>query len=1261
MRCLGRIGVFGGGARNDYLLQNILSNPELWTRYDDMQITAGNLSDFVTSLVSYKLGLSGPSVNVQTACSTSLVAVHQAVQSLLLHECDVALAGGVAVHLPQRQGYLYQDGGVLSSDGHCRAFDARADGCVPGNGAGIVVLKRAGDALRDGNWIHALIRGSAVNNDGSLRAGFTAPSVDGQAECIAEALSVGGIQSESIGFLEGHGTGTKLGDPIEVAALTQAFATERRAYCALGSLKSNLGHLDAAAGVAGLIKAVLAVEHGKIPPSLNFDQPNPELKLSESPFFVNTQLIPWDSATGPRRAGVSSFGIGGTNVHVVVEQAPSVAVRSPAAASGIQTLLLSAKTPSALKQSCERLAKHIETTPEHDLAQISATLQVGRRPMPYRQAVRCGEPQQAVRRLRGHCEEGVRHGHCLEPAKVVLLFPGQGTLDTGLGAELYSKQALFRQSIDDCAELLGPLMDVNPLDFLRSGNDLELKEQLMRTDIAQPILFMLEYALARMWIELGLRPAALLGLSLGEYVAACVAGVFSLRDAIQIVVKRGSLMQQLPEGRMLAVAEPTELLELRNFGSLETAVDNGDAGCVVSGTPAAIEVLQQQLHQASVACQLLETSRAFHSSLLEPMLEPLREMVAEVPREVPAIPYISNVTGTWIEPTQAVDPQYWVEQTRHTVRFAEGVNQVLQHDRVALLNCGPGSSMQAMIQPHAADRTINFIQCLNASKDSETDVLMDAAGELWIQGVEFPRPLAQANGHPCQRVPLPTYPFERQRQWIEPTKFTTPRSHSLAGRTSDNVRDWLYYPCWRQSPARAPLQVDSELVSGTQWLVFEDPHGFGSAIVKRLRDAGAQVTSVVPGTEFDCDDGTYRIRPADASHYERLLAELEQSGHFPERIVHTWSAAADPNEGVEESVDSTESFAKLQELGLYSFSYLARAIALSFADRSLSLNVVTQGLFRVTGDEQPVPARATILGPCLAAPYELPGLSCRLYDVCSDESTTNGHLDQLLAEFCGHGDDDRLVAFRHGLRWVRDHEKLTDPTDTVLPDVAGGVYLVTGGFHDPGLILAEWLVAEGAEAVILVEHRSHTGEAGALDDDAIHILREDAIRRFPQGSPVMTAMCDLSDRDELREVVARAEAQFGRISGLVHAADQVEGQVLALKTPESIARVLRPKAKAIVILDDLLREHPLDLVILCGSNGTALGCIGSSTACAGNAFLDALAQTWPNSHHSRVLAIDWPVWQPSGSISPASGESRRCNRPIPKNSVSRRPASRTSS
>jgi phthiocerol/phenolphthiocerol synthesis type-I polyketide synthase E len=758
----GAVALYAGVSVNTYALSlfQTLQDPA-----NLFQALIASDKDFLATRVSYKLNLSGESVTVQTACSTSLVAVHMACQSLLTGQCDMALAGGVTIVVPQKAGYVYQEGVINSPDGHCRAFDARAKGTVRGNGAGVVVLKLLSDAIRDGDHVHAVIKGSAVNNDGHRKVGFTAPSVAGQADCIAKAQAIAGVEPQTIGYIEAHGTGTSLGDPIEIEALTRAFreGTDEKQFCAIGSVKTNIGHLDSAAGIAGLIKTVQVLKHGEVPPSLHFQTPNPEIDFENSPFYVSTSLHELQRGETPRRAGISSFGIGGTNAHVVLEEAPGS--RGEESRRPYQILTLSAHTPAALQKMSDELAAHLQENSEIDLPDVAYTRNVGRKTFSYKRALIAKDRDDCIQQLRQEPGSATADPGPDAP-QIVMMFPGQGVQLAGAARSLYEHEIVFREHVDTCAELLRQYLKLDlrellypPVDRIAGAN-----EQLQQTRFTQPALFVTEYALARLWMSWRIQPQAMIGHSLGEYVAACLSGVLSLEDALRLVAIRGNLMQQLSPGRMVAVSLSEQDCEKFLTGKLSLASINARTNCVISGPTDEVECLTQTLTEQRIAYRVLQTSHAFHSASVDSILDEFVPAVAGIKQHPQQIPYISSLTGKLIEPEEIADPLYWARQMRQTVRFSAGLDELRELGNTVFLEVGPDNTLSTLARRHFdGGRDLLISPSLSQSNDS---VLLETLGKLWVQGVVVDWP-SYYQHEQRRRVPLPTYPFERKRHWIE--------------------------------------------------------------------------------------------------------------------------------------------------------------------------------------------------------------------------------------------------------------------------------------------------------------------------------------------------------------------------------------------------------------------------------------------------------------------------------------------------------------
>jgi len=762
----GKIGVFATAALNTYFLSNLRMNPGFIELMGHRAILA-NDKDYIATRVSYHLNLTGPSMSVQTACSSSLVAVHLAVQSLLNGECDLVLAGGVSIGVPQIAGYLWYEGGIGSVDGHCRAFDASASGTVFGSGIGLVAMRRLPEALQDGDCVRAVIRGSAVNNDGALKSGYTAPSVQGQTAVIREALAVAGIEPDTVTYIQAHGTATLLGDPVEVAALTEAYGSSRRAKatCALGSVKTNVGHLDVAAGVVGLIATVSALEHKMLPASLHYEAPNPEIDFSATPFYVNSITKAWNRTDAPRRAGVSSFGIGGTNAHVILEEAPPPEPRQET--RGWKILPLSARTPGALQRAQDNLLRHLEENPAASLADVAHTLQSGRRRFEQRWSLVCRDVKDAVDSLRA----ARIVGRTPAPARarpVVFVFSGQGSQYVGMGRELYETQSVFRENLDACFRIVGAHWDcdLRAVLYPDAKAAVEAAGVLDQTLLTQPAIFAIEYSLAKLWMHWGVCPGAMIGHSIGEYVAACLAGVFSLEDALVLIAARARQMQELPRGSMLAIALPEQRVRELLRKGIDLAAVNGPFQCVVSGPGDAIQGLESELEIRNVMFQRLRTSHAFHSAMMNPAVGPLARAARSIQFRTPRTPFVSTVTGTWIRDEEATDPNYWARQIRETVRFAEGMTELMCDAERIALEVGPGKfTTAALISQETVDVRALFSLPGN-TRQSEAAFILGTLGKLWAAGAPIDWKAFHGDER-LRRVPLPTYPFDRERYWID--------------------------------------------------------------------------------------------------------------------------------------------------------------------------------------------------------------------------------------------------------------------------------------------------------------------------------------------------------------------------------------------------------------------------------------------------------------------------------------------------------------
>jgi acyl transferase domain-containing protein/NADP-dependent 3-hydroxy acid dehydrogenase YdfG len=1255
-RSRARIGVFAGAAMNTYFMHAGLNRN---FAEDYIPTLIFNDKDFLSTRLSYKLDLKGPSITVQTACSTSLVAVHLARQSLLSEECDIVLAGAVSVRAPHRAGYFSDPGGVTSPDGRVSAFDATANGTVFGSGGGVVVLKRLSDALADGDTIRAIIKGSAINNDGAEKAGYTAPSVNSQADAVVEALANADVNAESISYIEAHGSGTPVGDPIEVRALTKAFcaSTQRSGFCAIGSVKTNVGHLDAAAGMAGLIKTVLALQHRQIPASLNFSRPNPEIDFSATPFFVNTQLIPWAAASGPRRAGIMSTGMGGTNAHVVLEEAP--AVPSANASKRPNLLVLSARTEPALAAAADRLREFLEADPSLNMDDAAFTLQTGRRAMAHRRFVVAADRAGAITALTAKPPR-LSIAHVNEGAKrpLVLLLPGVGDHYVGMGHELYSFSPVFRREVDRCAEILRPLLGLDISDILYpkhrdwqkasatqgidlkkmlAGNsqppDDEDTRRLNEVEHLQPALFTIEYALARMWIDLGMVPQAFVGHSMGEYVAACLSGVFSLEDALRLIVRRTQLVAQLPPARMLAVVLPESELQPMLPSGLSLALINGPALCIVAGPPASIEEFACSLTERGVMHRPVQNTHAFHSRLLDPIVPAFSAEVRNIRLSAPGIPFISNVTGRWITAADATDPAYWGRHASHTARFHDALQTLWQTGNPILLETGPGRTLSVLAQQHPARSSSDPVSAISSLRhhyenQPDTEILLASAGRLWLAGLEI-RWDALHPDATRRRIPLPTYPFEQNIYWLGPGN--TPAADEpqpIAQEPAANEMDrWFYAPSWERTVLTGHA-ANAVQPARVLWMIFSDRHGNDHGFGNLLTKSGATIELV----RFD-------VRRLD--EYLRIFREIKAAQWAGIHIVHLGCVdnAA--------SVGDAATGKSVQDFGFFSLMQIAQAIGELDIAVPVKMAVVSSGIHQVIGDEELNPSMATALGPCGVIPKEFPNIACFNVDLAITRKADGMPKDYrrwILSEFAQPVAGE-VLAYRGSHRWRRKFLPVTLP-----PAIHGsapgvdrlrerGVYLITGGTGGIGLAVARHLAKTCRARLVLTKKnpfpkKAHWNDLLARADTAPEMA--ETLRQLTEieslGSEVEVMVTDVADLEAMRAVFGETRRKFNGINGVIHAAGFVRAGLIQAATSERSDDILVPKVWGTMVLHELLRDFAPDFFILFSSIASITCPFAHAEYCAANSFLDAFAAYSNSRTNYHTLAINWPVWKEVGIV-----------------------------
>lgn len=1254
----GQIGIFAGCGMGSYFYFNVCSNKELVDSVGLFLLRhTGNDKDFLTTRVSYLLDLKGPSINIQTACSTSLVATHVACQSLLSGESDLALAGGVTILFPHRRGYVYQEGEVLSPDGHCHAFDHRAAGTVLASGAAVVALRRLEDALADGDPVYAVIKGSAVNNDGGQKVGYLAPSVDGQTAAMVEAHEVADVDPASIGMIECHGTGTYMGDPIEISALTQAFrrTTPDNGFCRIGSVKTNIGHLDTAAGAVGLIKAALSLEREEIPPSLGYERPNPVIGFESTPFVVNDQLTPWPRSTTPRRAAVNSLGVGGTNAHAVLQEAPPREPSSPSARP-FQLLTLSARNNKSLDGASKRLAAWLREHPEVALADVAYTLDVGRRAFDRRRVLAVASHEQAVEYLEsGNPRRVFTHGVPNGEPSVAFMFSGAGTQYPRMAAELYEQEPVFREQLDRGLDLLEQKtgFDFRQLFFAPDDRLEEAREELEHTNRMLAAIFVTEYALARLWMSWGVEPKVMIGHSLGENTAACIAGVMSYEDCLDLVILRGQLTDQVAAGAMTSVLMAPESLRPLLEGEVDLAIVNGPELCVISGTVESMEEVEKRLTERDVEFTRLPIPRAGHSRMFDPILPAFRSFLESIELHPPKIPFVSNRTGKPITDEQATSPDYWVEHLRQTVFFSDGLGAILEKPGRILIEVGPGQTLSSFARQHPASRTANVVPSLRHRDDAVSDAafFLASLGRVWASGLDLDFARLR-EGETRRRVRLPSYAWSHQPYFIEATAPAAVGPDLTRLERLENVRDWAYVPTWQAAAATPAANAKPET-----WLIFMDAEGVGRRLRKRLQARGHTVIAVDEGDAYyKRNDEEYSLAPERGrAGYDALIQDLVASGRVPNQIVHLWLLT-----GRERFRPGSSFFHQNLQDGFYSLFFLAQTLGDENVPRPLHVSVVSNGAQSI-GPEDPVryPEKATALGPVKVIPRELPGVTCKSIDVAlprRPESTVAG-LFESLRRSRGDGFDleavsemlerellaepeNDVVVHRGGERRVRRFEKhLLDPPDAGSSTNAlreGGSYLITGGLGGLGLTLAERLAREIQPRLVLV---GRTGLPPREQWDAWRASRGDSdrisrcIHRVQQleeaGAEVLAISADVTNLEQMREAVRAGRERFGTIHGIFHTAGVVKDELIQLKLESDVEEVFGPKIHGTLVLDALLEEAGAELLVLYSSTSAVAAPAGQIDYVAANAFLDAYAAS-RSGGPVRTLSINWGIWNQVG-------------------------------
>ena len=1250
--CGAGVAVFAGGSINGYRRQEFSPNLDTATL---LGVIVGTERDFLATRVAYKLNLTGPAATVQTACSTSLVAVQMACESILSGNATMAIAGGVSITFPQGSGYVYQPGMILSPDGQCRAFDIKAAGTTMGRGAGAVLLKSLDAAVRDRDQIYAVIRGIAINNDGANKGGYTAPGVKGQSDVIRRSMKMAGFAPSTVKYVEAHGTGTEVGDSIEIAALTEAFSNSNVEVgsCTVSSLKPNIGHLDAAAGVANLIKASMALRHRVLPGVRHYQIPNPELNLETSPFRISKTMSRYTDAA-PFRAGVSSFGIGGTNVHLSLEEWQSAPADQNHSGSEVDRYLapiptqifpLSANSETALAAQREQLASHLESHLEQSLEDVAFTLQKGRRLFTHRYFATASDRGELIRELR-QPEKLKQQSHVTssKDPEIFFLFPGQGAQYVNMGRDLYDTDTIFHETIDDCCRILEPILkfDLRTLLFPEPGHEEEATARLRQAAITPPALVVLEYALAQRLIATGVKPTAMLGHSLGQYLAATLAGVFKLEDLLLLVAERGRLVQSMPNGNMLAVSMSEQEILQQLPPELSIAAINATRQIIVSGPTESIQNFAASLAKQRVACQQLPTSHAFHSAMLDPITGKAAEIVRRIELSKPQIPFMSNLTGTWITDKEATSPEYWAAHQRYAVRFADNLNLLTAKGSGVLIEVGPGETLIGLAKTAArGNKNIRLVSTTRraTSESFDGEHWLQTLGQLWLAGVKLDWDAVHGERRP-HRTSLPTYPFERQHYWID-DEFG--RSNHADAKASgplykrDDITEWIYARSWSSVPvppaSTQHFESSKEHAALRHWVVIADEQDPLPSILREALAKDHVVTSVCYGTSFQkTSDSSYRLNPDNEQDYVQLFAMLQRDKLWPDHLVYASPKAT-------AGTPLLSSFQHLFTLG--------QALQQTGKFDGMTLQVLTDRAFDVLDDArcQAVQSSAASLADVLGV--ELSGLKRQVidYDGEAPVALVAAHIMRELRS----GSEDDLVAYRGRGRWLPVWENLALASAEAGRAKLrhGGAYILTGGVGGIGLVLAEHLAKTAAAHLVLVGRSAFPPAADwprlaqAADTKAALLDKIQALLRIQKaGGTVEILQADVQDEHRMKEVVAHARATGHGLAGIIHAAGVVDYTVIGITEPAVVPRIFAAKAEGTGWIEGAIATGGLDFVMLCSSISAVIPSVGLCTYAAANAYLDGFAAAHDDRGGTRVLSINWDNWSETGMAVDAAAMSK---------------------
>lgn len=1220
------VSVFAGMADSTYLIRNILKNNQLTKESDYFQERIASSIGMLSTQTSYRLNLTGKSLNINTACSTGLVTVDSACQDLILNHCDVAIAGAIHISSPIESGYFYQKNSILSQDGHCRPFSENANGTVFSDGAGVVILKRLEDAVRDNDTIYAVIKSCGINNDGSEKLGFTAPSTQGQMTCIQKAFHQAGLNPEDITYIETHGTATALGDLIEIEALNSVYKkhTKKKQFCLIGSCKANIGHTDVAAGIAGLIKTALALHHKKIPPLIHFDAPNPNIKLEKTPFYVNKELINWPKER-QKNAGISSFGFGGTNAHMIISEYIEPALIAPSPDESIEQLaIVSAKTEQALTQSIKNLANFNQSNGNSIIfSHFIYTLRHGREDFPWRTFGIGKDLTEIITSLNEtnfkSCDENISHN-------IVFMFPGQGTQYYGMAKELIKNCSIFKKIVEQGFLHAKNYIDCDLVEIINNPDDL----RLYKTQFTQPALFIIEYALARTLIAFGIRPNAMIGHSLGEYVAACIAGVFSFEHGVALICERALLMQNTESGEMLAIeCDEKDTLNLLKISNVELALHNTQNNYIFSGTIEEIKILKKYLDVHQFSYQSLKTQHGFHSHLMEKTKSAFKEIFSNIALQAPTIPLVSNLTGDWLSAQEAISADYWYAQMRRTVKFYDGIKLLIPEQNSIFIEVGPGNNLSSFVKTISKDARLelNPIHTLPNHHQKANDYcqFLLALGKIWQSGIKIDWKEITPQGSQ-KHISIPTYPFQRQRYWVE-----------VDNRESFGDAK-QYKPVWsrEENYKKSALTPLSNFKNNPyNWIVFKDSNDIANQIVVILKQSNIQPITVAFGENYTEKNGIeFLIDPSQKQHYLKLLAAIKDKVQKP-MILHVSSCI-----DVEQGIPEVNEINKQLHLGFYSLLYLTQAYNDTFgSDVQGKIAVITSNTQMIIGREKVNPINAALIGSARVITQEYDNLKIKLIDFdLEEEPSKDPDLLNHIIRFCT--ENEWYKTFMHSYRNNHLWRVIYTPINKTLTKINrlkdNGVYLFTGGLGGIALSCCEAIAKTVKNPTFILLSRSYFPSKSewstVLKDKNNQFYTK---THFLKNLENLGAQChlhqiDITDLTSLKNFVEELIKKSNKIDGLIHAAGILNSELIYLKSRLSAETVLAPKLLGTYNLISAFKNTHLDFIILKSSLSAMLGGVGQIDYSAANSCLDTFASSNLFSFTSHITSINWNAWQEIG-------------------------------